>query len=133
MDNGVAMPCIRRAPHITNDLKRQFFSNLQIQFQPGVGVNPPDVSYVDDGYTDPLYFEKQTAIGPQAMLRWSDDGGFTFGNTHTRDIGAIGKYKNRAMWKRMGYGRDRVYELTVTDPVYRVVVSADITVSAGAN
>lgn len=111
-DDGVTLPLIRRAPHITNDLKRQFFSNLQIQFQPGVG--------------------NAASTDPQAMLRWSDDGGFTFGNTHTRAIGQVGQYKNRAMWKRMGSGRDRVYELTVTDPVYRVVVSADMTVTSGA-
>lgn len=132
-DDGAPLPCIRRAPHLTSDLKRQFFSSLQIQFQPGVGVNPPDVSYVADGYVDPGYIAKEQAVAPQAMLRWSDDGGFTFGNTHAASIGLIGQYRNRAIWRRMGYGRDRVYELTVTDPVYRVVVSADLTASAGAN
>jgi hypothetical protein len=114
-DAGNPIPCIRRAPHVTTDLKRQFFHDLQIQFQPGVGLQ------IGQG------------ADPQAMLRWSDDGGSTFSSIHTASIGRVGKYKNRAIWRRLGQARDRIFEVTVTDPVFRVVVSANLNASAAAN
>lgn len=112
-DNGDAIPCIRRCPHLTDDLRQVFYHQLQIQFQPGVGL--------------------QTGQGsnPQAMLRWSDDGGSTYGNYHVAGIGKAGNYKNRAQWQRLGSARDRIFEVTVTDPVYRVVVSANLNASPG--
>lgn len=114
-DNGDAIPCVRRCRHLTSDLRRQYFHDLQIQFQPGVGI--------------------QTGQGsdPSFILRWSNDGGFTFGNDHLVKIGKAGKYKNRAIKRRMGWARDRVYEVVVTDPVYRTVVSANLNASVGAN
>lgn len=114
-DDGDPLPCVRRCKHLTSDLNRQYFHSLQIQFQPGVGLQ--------SGQGD----------DPSALLRWSNDGGFTFGNYRTIKIGRVGKYKNRAIKRRLGYARDRVYEVLVTDPVYRVVVSAEMKASAGAN
>jgi len=106
---------VRRGRHITTDLQRQFFSDLQIQFQPGVGL--------------------QTGQGsdPEFILRWSNDGGFTWGNDHLVKIGKAGKYKHRAIKRRLGWARDRVYEVVITDPVYRVIVSANLNASSGAN
>ena len=37
------------------------------------------------------------------------------------------------MKRRLGEARDRVFEIEVTDPVYRVVVSANLNMSVGAN
>jgi hypothetical protein len=111
---GAIIPCIRRAPHLTTDLKRQYFHDLQIQFQPGVGLQSGQGS------------------NPTAMLKWSDDGGSTFSKEHWTSIGAAGQYKNRAIWRRLGVSRDRIFEVTVTDPVYRVVVSANLNASVGA-
>lgn len=114
-DAGATLPCIRRCPHLTNDLKQTYYSDLQLQFQPGVGL--------------------QTGQGddPQAMLTWSDDGGSTWSNQHWATIGRVGKYKNRAMWRRLGQARDRIFQVEVTDPVYRVIVSANLNATAGAN
>jgi hypothetical protein len=114
-DDGATIPCIRTGPHITSDLKRQFFSYLQIQFQPGVGIATGQGS------------------DPECILRWSDDGGFTYGNDHTIKIGQAGQYKNRAIKRRLGFARDRVFEIEVTDPVYRVVVSANLNYKVGNN
>ncbi len=114
-DDGDPLPCLRRCRHLTDDLNRQFHHSLQIQFQPGVGLQ--------DGQ----------GSDPEAILRWSNDGGFTFGNDHRLKIGRAGRYKHRAIKRRLGYARDRVYEVVVTDPVYRVVVSAELKQSKGAN
>lgn len=114
-DDGAVLPCVRRCRHMTEDLKRVFFHDLQIQFQPGVGL--------------------QTGQGsdPSFILRWSNDGGFTFGNDHIIKIGKAGKYRNRAIKRRLGYARDRVFEVVVTDPVFRTIISANLNASAGAS
>ena len=114
-DDGAPIRRIRRAPHITTDLQRQYFHELQIQFQPGVGLS--------------------TGQGqdPQAMLRWSNDGGSTWSNEYWTSIGAQGKYQNRAIWRRLGWSRDKVFEVSVTDPVKAVIISANLKAEAGEN
>ena len=114
-DNGDPIPCIRRAPHLTTDLQRQFFSDLQIQFQPGVGVQSGQGS------------------DPECILRWSNDGGFTFGNDHVLKVGKVGQYTRRAMCRRLGWARDRVFELEMSDPVWRVIVSANLNAQPGSS
>jgi hypothetical protein len=109
-DAGEPLVAVRRCPHIwdRDDRERVFLSRLQIEFAPGVGL--------------------QTGQGenPQAILRWSNDGATTFGTEHWASIGKAGRYKNRAMWRRLGEARDRVFEVRVTDPVYRDVVGASL-------
>jgi len=114
-DNGQPIKRLRRAPHIVTDLQRQYFDELQIQFQPGVGLS--------------------TGQGndPQAMLRWSDDGGSTWSSEHWTTIGLTGSYKNRAIWRRLGQTRDRVFEVTLTDPIKAVIISANLKASQGEN
>jgi hypothetical protein len=114
-DDGQLVRRLRRCPHITTDLQRQYFHELQIQFEPGVGLST--------GQGD----------NPQAMLRWSNDGGFTWSNENWVTIGAQGQYYNRAMWRRLGWARDRIFEVVVTDPIKAVIVSANLKASAGDN
>lgn len=114
-DAGVTMLGLRRARHITDDLKRQYFHSLQIQFQPGTGL------VTGQGQT------------PKAMLRWSDDGGFTWSNEHWTNIGQLGQYKNRTIWRQLGQSRDRIFEVQVSDPVARPIISAELKASAGAH
>ncbi len=114
-DDGQLIRRLRRCPHITTDLQRQYFAELQIQFQPGVGL--PTGQGQD----------------PQAMLRWSDDGGFTWSNENWVTIGKQGQYFTRAMWRRLGFARDRIFEVVITDPIKAVIVSANLKAEAGDN
>ena len=123
-DNGDAIRRLRRCPHLTTDLQRQYFDELQIQFQPGVGL---------EGITDPPLNAETIGANPQAMLRWSSDGGSTWSNEHWSGIGKVGRYKNRIIWRRLGWARDRIYEVVVTDPINAVIVSANLKASAGEN
>lgn len=108
--------CLRRSPTLWSreNRKRLFHSSLQIDFRPGVGL--------------------QTGQGsdPQVMIRWSDDAGESFGNEHWVTIGKVGKTKNRAMIRRLGQARDRVYEARFSDPVQRDVVGATLVASGEA-
>jgi hypothetical protein len=101
---------VRRAPHLWSkeDRERLFHSSLQIEFSPGVGLQVGQGS------------------DPQAMLRFSDDGGATYGTIRTCTIGKAGRTKNRAIWRRLGQARDRVYEVSISDPVKRDIVGATL-------
>lgn len=55
--------------------------------------------------------------GPNLMLRSSKDGAHTWGNVQTVDCGQLGNYRARAMFRRLGTSRDRVFEISMSDPV----------------
>ena len=114
-DDGQHVRRLRRAPHLVADFQREYFDELQIQFQPGVGLSTGQ------------------GENPQAMLRWSDNGGSTWSNEHWTSIGLIGKYANRAIWRRLGTARDRVFEVSISDPVKAVIISANLKSSVGEN
>ena len=109
-DNDSPIVCQRRTGPVwsATDRKRVFHGWLQIEFTPGVGLQ------VGQGSS------------PQAMLRWSNDGGFTWSNQHWATIGAAGQTKNRAIWRRLGRARDRVYELTYSDPTARDIIGTTL-------
>jgi len=109
-DAGNVLRGQRRTPHIWSkeDRNRIFQSSLQVEFKAGTGL--------------------QTGQGqfPQALIRWSDDGGQTWGNEVWAPIGAAGDTRDRAMVMQLGEARDRVYEVNVTDPVSRDIVGATL-------
>jgi len=94
-----------------NDLKRSAQHSLQLDVESGVGLN---TGQGDD---------------PQVMLRWSDDGGHTWSNEHWSSMGKIGQFYKRVFWRRLGMTlkiRDRVYEVSGTDPVKIAIMGAEL-------
>lgn len=155
-DDGRNVRRLRRAPHLVTDLQRQYFDEFQIQFQPGVGttglsqptgdiyINSPYIIYPDATFTigpfQTYVIGQQATLGnnstttnPQAMLRWSNDGGSTWSKEYWVSIGKMGKYRNRAIWRRLGQARDRIFEVSITDPVNAVIVSANLKAYGGDN
>jgi hypothetical protein len=66
------------------------------------------------------------------ILRWSDDGGHTWSNERWGSIGAIGDFSKRVIWRRLGMTlklRDRVYEISGTDPVKIAIMGAELSMS----
>lgn len=114
-DNGQPIMRIRRSTHFTQSLLYITYDQLQIQFQPGVGLATGQGS------------------APQMMLRWSDDGGSTWSAYYFISIGMMGAYKNRAIKRMLGRARDRVFEVSITDPVWAVIIAADVEFSIGSN
>jgi hypothetical protein len=117
-DNGSIQKWLRswRAlPTGQNNLKRTAHHSLQLDCETGVGLNIGQGS------------------DPQVMLRWSDDGGHTWSSEHWVSIGKIGEYYRRAIWRRLGMTmklRDRVYEISGTDPVKIDIMGAELILSA---
>jgi hypothetical protein len=98
---------------IHQDRKNLFFPKFEVEFEAGVGL-------VSGQGSD-----------PQAMLRISDDGGHTWGNEHWRDIGEIGKYGKRAIWRRLGRSRNRTFEIVIADPIKAVILGAYADIELG--
>lgn len=107
-DAGNPLRALRRSPHIwkKSDRERVFFAQLQIEFTPGVGLQVGQGSQ------------------PKCMLRWSDDGGFSWSTEQWVSIGLAGETKNRAIWYLLGEARDRVWEAVYTDPTARDIIGA---------
>tara|TARA_R110000868_G_scaffold80547_1_gene228843 strand:+ start:2892 stop:4436 length:1545 start_codon:yes stop_codon:yes gene_type:complete len=142
----------RALPTGQNNLNRTAHHTLQLDCESGVGLNGIDpldtVNALDavirlttesgDYLTteDGVYLIDQisTVLGanPKVMLRWSDDGGHTWSNEHLAEMGRIGQYGRRVFWRRLGMTmklRDRVYEISGTDPVKVVIMGAELIIS----
>jgi hypothetical protein len=149
-DNGDLQKWLRswRAlPTGQNNLKRTVHHSLQLDCEAGVGLdgNDPytllntlntesgDALLAESGVSILVSVETAQGTDPQVMLRWSDDGGFTWGNEHWRSMGKIGEKGRRVIWRRLGMTtktRDRVYEISGTDPVKITIMGAELNLSA---
>lgn len=111
-DFGTKIECIREDRHIVaaNSRAPLFHRALEVRLAQGVGT---------------------ASLNPQAMLQWSDDGGHTWSNEHWRDMGLVGKYAQRCVWRSLGQARDRVYRLKITDSVERTIVSGYLDIEVG--
>lgn len=105
----------RAAQQISLDQKNVVHKSLQVDMETGVGL----VS--GQGST------------PVALLQWSDDGGRSWSNEHSANIGEIGATRTRAIWRRLGVSRNRVYRLIITDPVTVAIYGATLNATAGAS
>ena len=116
-DNGGIQKWLRswRAlPTGQNTLKRTAQHSLQLDCESGTGLITGQGS------------------DPELMLRWSDDGGHTWSNEHLSKMGKIGEYYRRVFWRRLGMTlklRDRVYEVSMTDPVKVAIMGAELLIS----
>ena len=146
-DNGSIQKWLRtwRAlPTGQNNLKRTSQHMMQLDCESGVGLNGnvvPEIIYLETELGDYLVTESDEYLiadqetvatqgaDPQVMLRWSDDGGHTWSNEHWASMGKIGQYYKRVIWRRLGMTtklRDRVYEVSATDPVKIAIMGAEL-------
>lgn len=106
-DDGAEIECTARTPVIHNFPGRLTMNRLEIDFEGGVGLLSGQ------------------GVNPMAMLRWSDDAGRTWSQEEWRPIGPQGHYKQRSTWHRLGTFGARTFELSITDPIKRVILGAD--------
>ena len=60
------------------------------------------------------------------FLEWSDDRGKSFGNPVGQTMGVEGTYLTSIQWMRLGMARDRVFQLSWSDPVKTALSGAFI-------
>jgi len=70
---------------------------------------------------------------PQLMLSWSDDHGRNWSSERSVSMGKTGEYRKRLKFWRLGQARDRVYRITISDPVKRVILAADLEAVGASN
>jgi len=98
---------LRQAPHLADNANgtRLFYPGFQLLFE--VGGPRDDLSA-------PLYFD----------LQWSDDGGHTWSNLHRIEAGQLGQYRYRAIWRRLGSSRDRVFRIIDSNMAKVAIIDA---------
>jgi hypothetical protein len=110
-DNGVTMEYIRSFPHILGaDGNRVMFRQFIADMEVGNGL--PDDS-----------------AEPEIRLRWSDDRGRSWGNYVQGSLGKVGAYLTSIQYQRLGYARDRVFELSWSAPLKTALNGAWVDVS----
>jgi hypothetical protein len=88
---------------------RLFFNELQVDMQTGVGGDGPAT----------------------LMLRYSNDGGHSWSNVKEASVGLTGQYGARARFQRLGAGRNRTWEISMTDQRRFVVLGGLVDATAG--
>jgi len=106
-DNGRSIIRTRRTQIINKNRVNIINNRLEIEFEAGIGLN---VASGDAGYD------------PQALLKWSDDGGNTWSTGRSVPIGEYQQYGTRAVWRSLGKSRNRIYELSIESPVKIILI-----------
>lgn len=107
---------VRQSPHLSDELGWLFFHQFQLDLDVGRGL-----------------VTGTPGTDPQVMLQWSDDGGHTWSDEHWVSAGRLGRYRHRAIWRRLGRSRKRTWRVAVADPVPWRIVDAWIQVNKGTS
>lgn len=97
---------LRRAPAIVDEHRRVGYDAFELALEPGLGT----VS--GEGMT------------PEVVLNYSNDAGKTWTTAGQRSAGsgALGQYRKRVRWTRLGSSRQRMFEVVMSDPIpWRIV------------
>lgn len=118
-DNGQPIQRVRRSPIISMENEWLFHSKLELDCEVGLGPEPP------------LLDPEGNPRGPQVFLRYSDDSGHTWSDFMARDLGLAGEFRKRVIWWRLGRSRNRVYEISYSDPVPLRIIDGYVEASPG--
>lgn len=113
LDDNDPIKWIRASQSQESEQRLQYYSRLQVDMEPGVGLISGQGS------------------APQVMLRWSSNSGASWSDYMTASAGKIGEYNKRVIFRRLGRGRNRVWEISGTDPVKTVIVGASVDMQVG--
>lgn len=97
--DGTAIRRRRRAAAVFNENQQILMRRFELFLESGLGLISGQGS------------------APIVMMRTSDNGGKTWLPERTASAGAQGNYGQRVFWTRLGIPRDRVIEITVSDPI----------------
>lgn len=111
---GETMQGVLTGPPLHRDRRRIFHRRFEVDIESGKGLTAGQGS------------------DPQVWMDYSDDGANTWSSRKPfRSMGKIGAYRQRLRWLRLGQSRDRVYRLTVSDPVKRSIIAAHADMNVG--
>jgi len=105
-DAGDEIIRTRISPHMVDEKRLVTHSVFELDMEVGVGN------------------ETGQGSDPQVMLKYSNDGGWTWSNERWISAGRLGAYNTRVRWTRLGSARDRVYWVSFSDPVFEQINAA---------
>ncbi|CAB4168711.1 Bacteriophage P22, Gp10, DNA-stabilising [uncultured Caudovirales phage] len=103
-DDGNSIVRLRASPHLSQGNMVIGHSSVLFEMETGTGL------------------QQGQGKDPKALIRWSDDGGHNWSSQRESSIGKVGSYKTQVRETRLGKSKDRVYELSISDPI-KVVIS----------
>jgi hypothetical protein len=116
-DDTFEITRMRTSPHVSNTDIKMFCSKFTLDMETGIGL-------VSGQGSD-----------PQVVLQWSDDGGHTWSSESWTSaggqVGGVGDFKKRVIWRRLGSFRDRVFRVKISDPVKVTLIGADLEIAGG--
>jgi hypothetical protein len=110
-DDGAEIRRIRTAPHITDEAQRTFYHSLTLDMDTGAGLSGQPA--------------------PEVHLRWSNDGGYNWTAERSVSAGAFNDTRKRVIWRRLGSGRKRTFEVRISDPMRVALVDAYLNATGG--
>jgi hypothetical protein len=114
-DNGAPIKRIRTAPHISTQGNGVIHKSFELDIETGKGTT-----------------DLGQGFNPVAILDYSDDGGHTWSNERWTELGKQGDYRQRAIWRMLGKAKNRVYRVSITDPVKVAIFGAEINFKGAA-
>ncbi len=117
--DGNPVTRLRRAPHIFDEHKGVIIDRFELHLETGLGLGGVPSTTV--GYD------------PQIAMRFSNNGGQTWSNTRLASAGRLGEFNTRAEWNGLGYGRDRIIEVSVSAPIPWRLIDAFLDVRVGSS
>lgn len=145
-DNGQPILRLQTFPHLRKDSKRVSYSQFIADMEVGTVTTvqqSSDVSFENITFTGsgPIQFTGNAGnvnfgspgsspYEPKVSLRWSDDGGYSWGQPVERGLGSQGQYNTTPTWWRTGMARRRVYELSWSHPYETVLNGAYVEAEA---
>lgn len=112
-ENGTGIVKEATSGQLAHDGLRAFMSRLELDIEAGVGLSTGQGS------------------NPLVMACWSDDGGKTWTQPRTAQMGPAGQNRFRAVWHACGSYRNRIIRFRVSDPVKTVFLGAWADVQVG--
>lgn len=143
-DDGDPIISIRIVSHLFDpeDLGNVFIHRLKVDAEVGMGLETDtaqtlSLAILEDGGLliladdpHPIYVAPEVVIPEPSMeLSWSNDGGYTWSNPYPASMGKVGEYKKELKWRRLGYSKDKVFRLMISDKVKRVLLGGNMEAS----
>lgn len=100
--------CVKTTPIEFNNGMLNKFNSVQVMFRQGVGLNTNT--------------PEQIGKNPECQIAFSNDAGESYSNERTGFIGMQGQYQYRTRLTTLGVSRNRVWRITITDPVQIILV-----------
>lgn len=95
------------------DGKKIFASRLELIIEVGVGLTSGQ------------------GLDPEIMMSFSDNGGRTFSTSRRGKIGQSGQFSQRVEWHCLGSFVNRIFRLSISDPVFISIHSAVLDIEVG--